>query len=84
MTLSQRVELDQEYAEWVYAGVLGELMGVYLGRPFEQWSNVRIEAELGEIRLTSIFVRSVIGWDACSSAFRGGSTRRSTSPRQQR
>ncbi len=39
----------QRYEEKVYAGVLGKLIGVYLGRPFEQWTNERIERELGEI-----------------------------------
>jgi ADP-ribosylglycohydrolase len=38
-----------DYAERVYAGVLGKLIGVYLGRPFENWSHERIEAQLGEI-----------------------------------
>jgi len=37
------------YAERVYAGVLGKLIGVYLGRPVENWSQDRIEAEFGEI-----------------------------------
>ena len=39
-----------DYEEKVYAGVLGKLIGVYLGRPFEQWSHERIERELGEIQ----------------------------------
>jgi ADP-ribosylglycohydrolase len=39
-----------DYAERVYAGVLGKIVGVYLGRPFEQWTHAEIEAELGEIR----------------------------------
>ena len=38
-----------DYEERVYAGVLGKLIGVYLGRPVEAWSHERIEAELGEI-----------------------------------
>ena len=38
-----------DHAERVYAGVLGKLVGVYLGRPFEQWTHERIERELGEI-----------------------------------
>ena len=42
--------LPPDYAERVYAGVLGKLVGVYLGRPFEQWTHERIEQELGEIR----------------------------------
>jgi ADP-ribosylglycohydrolase len=38
-----------DYEERVYAGVLGKIIGVYLGRPFEGWTHERIEAELGEI-----------------------------------
>src|SRR5262245_16514188 len=38
-----------DYVERVYAGVLGKLIGVYLGRPFEGWTYERIMAELGEI-----------------------------------
>ena len=41
--------LPTDYAERVYAGVLGKLIGVYLGRPFEGWSYNRIMAELGEV-----------------------------------
>lgn len=39
------------YEERVYAGVLGKLIGVYLGRPIENeaWTYERIMAELGEI-----------------------------------
>jgi ADP-ribosylglycohydrolase len=40
---------SREYEERVYAGVLGKIAGVYLGRPFEQWSHERIERELGEV-----------------------------------
>ncbi len=43
-------EFGPEYEERVYAGVLGKIIGVYLGRPFEQWSNAQIEKELGDIR----------------------------------
>jgi ADP-ribosylglycohydrolase len=42
--------IPPDYAERVYAGVLGKLVGVYLGRPFEQWTHEQIEARLGEIR----------------------------------
>src|SRR5512133_787016 len=42
--------LPHDYAERVYAGVLGKIIGVYLGRPFEGWTYERILAELGEIR----------------------------------
>ena len=38
-----------DYLERVYAGVLGKIIGVYLGRPFEGWTYQRITAELGEI-----------------------------------
>ena len=38
-----------DYEERVYAGVLGKIIGVYLGRPFEGWSYDRIMAELGEV-----------------------------------
>lgn len=41
--------LPADYAERVYAGVLGKIIGVYLGRPFEGWSKEKIEKELGEI-----------------------------------
>jgi ADP-ribosylglycohydrolase len=42
--------LPVDYRERVFAGVLGKVIGVYLGRPFEQWSHERIDRELGEIR----------------------------------
>lgn len=42
--------LPHDYEERVYAGVLGKIIGVYLGRPFEGWSYDRIMAELGEVR----------------------------------
>jgi ADP-ribosylglycohydrolase len=38
-----------DYLERVYAGVLGKIIGVYLGRPFEGWTQQRILSELGEI-----------------------------------
>ena len=34
------------YAERTYAGVLGKIIGVYLGRPFEGWTYERISADL--------------------------------------
>lgn len=37
------------YAERVYAGWVGKIIGVYLGRPFEGWTYERIQAELGDI-----------------------------------
>ena len=41
--------LPADYAERVYAGVLGKTIGVYLGRPFEGWTYARILAELEPI-----------------------------------
>ena len=41
--------LPPDYIERVYAGILGKLIGVYLGRPFEGWTHERIMRELGEI-----------------------------------
>jgi ADP-ribosylglycohydrolase len=41
--------IPDHYAERVYAGVLGKLIGVYLGRPFEGWTYERIMRELGPI-----------------------------------
>jgi ADP-ribosylglycohydrolase len=43
------VALPSDYLDRVYAGVLGKIIGVYLGRPFEQWSYEKIGAELGDI-----------------------------------
>jgi ADP-ribosylglycohydrolase len=43
------VQIPADYTERVYAGVLGKIIGVYLGRPFEGWPYERIVAELGEI-----------------------------------
>jgi ADP-ribosylglycohydrolase len=39
-----------DYAERVYAGVLGKIIGVYLGRPFEGWTYEQIMKHLGEIK----------------------------------
>jgi hypothetical protein len=43
------VQIPPDYEERVYAGVLGKLVGVYLGRPVEGWSPQRIASELGTI-----------------------------------
>ncbi|QYS98622.1 hypothetical protein H0G86_005794 [Trichoderma simmonsii] len=42
--------IPEDYLERVYAGVLGKLIGVYVGRPFEGWTHQRIIEELGHIR----------------------------------
>jgi ADP-ribosylglycohydrolase len=43
------MSLPNDYLERTYAGVLGKIIGVYLGRPFEGWTYDRIMAELGEV-----------------------------------
>jgi ADP-ribosylglycohydrolase len=43
------MSIQEDYIERVYAGVLGKLIGVYLGRPFEGWTYERIMKELGPI-----------------------------------
>jgi hypothetical protein len=40
--------IPPDYLEQTYAGVLGKIIGVYLGRPFEGWTYDRIMRELGE------------------------------------
>src|ERR1700730_8559926 len=50
--LNERIRtmsVPADYLERVYAGVLGKLIGVYLGRPFEGWTYQRILKELGPI-----------------------------------
>lgn len=42
--------LPPDYETRVYAGILGKLIGVYLGRPFEGWSSEAITRRWGEIR----------------------------------
>jgi ADP-ribosylglycohydrolase len=41
--------VPDDYLERVYAGVLGKLIGVYLGRPIEGWTYQKIIRELGPI-----------------------------------
>ncbi|WP_428377463.1 ADP-ribosylglycohydrolase family protein [Lichenicoccus sp.] len=41
--------MPPDYLTRVYAGVLGKLIGVYLGRPFEGWTRDRILRTLGPI-----------------------------------
>jgi hypothetical protein len=42
------VTVPADYLERVYAGVLGKLIGVYLGRPFEGWT--ALSHQLGSAR----------------------------------
>ncbi|KAJ4299654.1 hypothetical protein N0V90_004900 [Kalmusia sp. IMI 367209] len=41
--------LPPDYLERIYAGVLGKLIGVYIGRPFENWTFQEIQGRLGPI-----------------------------------
>ena len=41
--------IPPDYIERTYAGVLGKIIGVYLGRPFEGWWHDRIIETLGEV-----------------------------------
>ncbi len=47
--MTHPIPLPADFEERVYAGILGKIIGVYLGRPFEGWSYDRIISELGEI-----------------------------------
>ena len=64
--------LPNDYEERVYAGVLGKIIGVYLGRPFEGWPNERIEQRLGEIDYyvhDKVGVRLIVTDDDISGTF---------------
>lgn len=43
------MSIPNDYLERLYAGVLGKIIGVYLGRPFEGWSYQKIMETLGPI-----------------------------------
>ncbi|MBN2451390.1 MAG: ADP-ribosylglycohydrolase family protein [Lentisphaeria bacterium] len=38
-----------DYEQQVYAGVLGKVIGVYMGRPFEGWAKARLEERFGQV-----------------------------------
>ncbi|REK77727.1 ADP-ribosylglycohydrolase family protein [Paenibacillus paeoniae] len=42
-------EAVKDYSEAIYAGVLGKIIGVYLGRPVEGWAYEKIQQEFGEL-----------------------------------
>ena len=54
------MSLRSDYAERVYAGILGKIIGVYLGRPFEGWTYDRILRKLGEI---DFYVHDRLPWN---------------------
>jgi hypothetical protein len=41
--------IPSDYEARVYAGVLGKIIGVYLGRPIEGWTYARISERLGDV-----------------------------------
>lgn len=43
------MSIPSDYLHRAYSGVLGKLIGVYLGRPVENWSYERIRSELGDV-----------------------------------
>ena len=44
-----RGDLPANYADRVYAGVLGKIIGVYVGRPVEGWTYEAIQERVGDI-----------------------------------
>src|SRR5512137_411286 len=44
-----KMTIPSDYLERTYAGVLGKIIGVYLGRPIEGWSYERITEHFGEV-----------------------------------
>jgi ADP-ribosylglycohydrolase len=43
------ISFPEDYVERVYSGLLGKIIGVYLGRPFEGWTYDQITARFGVI-----------------------------------
>jgi ADP-ribosylglycohydrolase len=43
-------QLQGDYSHRVYAGILGKMIGVYLGRPVENWSSGEITRRFGEVK----------------------------------
>ena len=43
------MKIPKDYEERVYAGVLGKMIGVFLGRPIEGWLYEQIQAKFGEV-----------------------------------
>ena len=68
------VPLPNDYAERVYAGVLGKVIGVYLGRPFEGWTYEKIQEQLGDIEYyvhNKLNVPLIVTDDDISGTFTG-------------
>jgi len=52
------ITMAADYAEQIYAGVLGKIIGVYLGRPVEGWSYPRLQERFGEL---SYYINDQLG-----------------------
>ena len=52
------MKMPSDYVERVYAGVLGKIIAVYLGRPIEGWSYEMITERFGDI---SYYVHEALG-----------------------
>ena len=61
--------IPSDYDERVYAGVLGKIVGVYLGRPVEGWSFERIARERGEVGYYAPGERVVVTDDDIAGTF---------------
>lgn len=60
ITLNQKIGLaGDRFAEQTYAGIVGKLIGVYLGRAVEGWSYEAIHKTFGEI---DYYVNDKVNW----------------------
>ena len=50
----------QKYQNQIYAGVLGKIIGVYLGRPVEGWSYEKIQIRLAKYTTIKIIDGSTL------------------------
>jgi ADP-ribosylglycohydrolase len=50
---------DDRFAEKTYAGVLGKMVGVYLGRAVEGWHHEKIQKTFGEV---NYYVNDKVNW----------------------
>lgn len=48
-TMPTRVSVPEIFLHKDHAGILGMLMGVYLGRPFENWTHQQILEKVGSV-----------------------------------
>ena len=61
-----------QFRNQIYSGVLGKLIGVYLGRPVEGWSYEKIQATFGDIKYyvhEEVGVPLIVADDVISGTF---------------